>query len=67
MRNHAAAVRRRGKPRQQNVSSDINAEYIFSSSVGATARCELSPVEKYLSICPYLSPTLSLHLLTHST
>jgi hypothetical protein len=29
-----------------------------SSSVGATARCGLWPVEQYLSICPYLSPTL---------
>jgi hypothetical protein len=25
-----------------------------SSSVGATARCGLWPVEQYLSICPYL-------------
>jgi len=32
----------------------------FSSSVGATARCELWPVEQYLSICPYLSPSLSI-------
>jgi hypothetical protein len=40
MKNHAV-VRRKGKPRQQNVSSDINTEYIFSSSVGATARCGL--------------------------
>jgi hypothetical protein len=31
-----------------------------SSSVGATARCGLWPVQKYLSICPYLSPTLSI-------
>jgi hypothetical protein len=31
-----------------------------SSSVGATARCGLWPVEQYLSICPYLSPTLSI-------
>jgi len=31
-----------------------------SSSVGTTARCGLWPVEKYLSICPYLSPTLSI-------
>ena len=30
-----------------------------SSSVGATARCRLWTVEQYLSICPYLSPTLS--------
>jgi hypothetical protein len=30
-----------------------------SSSVDATARCGLWPVEKYLSIFPYLSPTLS--------
>jgi hypothetical protein len=27
---------------------------------GATARCGLSPVEQYLSIFPYLSPTLSI-------
>jgi hypothetical protein len=25
-----------------------------------TARCEFWPVEQYLSICPYLSPTLSI-------
>ena len=31
-----------------------------SSSVGATARCGLWPVEQYLSILPYLSPTLSI-------
>jgi hypothetical protein len=31
-----------------------------ASSVGATARCGLWPVEKYLSIFPYLSPTLSI-------
>ena len=31
-----------------------------SSSVDATARCGLWLVEKYLSICPYLSPTLSI-------
>ena len=30
------------------------------SSVGATARCGLWPVEQYLSIFPYLSPTLSI-------
>ena len=30
-----------------------------SSSVGATVRCGLWPVEQYLSVCPYLSPTLS--------
>jgi len=30
----------------------------FSSSVGATAHCGLWPVEQYLSIFPYLSPTL---------
>jgi hypothetical protein len=29
-----------------------------SSSVGTTARCGLWPVEKYLSIFSYLSPTL---------
>jgi hypothetical protein len=31
-----------------------------SSSVGATARFGLWTVEQYLSICPYLSPTLSI-------
>ena len=31
-----------------------------SSSIGATARCGLWPVEKYLSIFPYLSPPLSI-------
>jgi hypothetical protein len=31
-----------------------------SSSIGATARCELWPVEQYLSIFSYLSPTLSI-------
>jgi len=31
-----------------------------SSSVSATALCELWPVEQYLSIFPYLSPTLSI-------
>jgi hypothetical protein len=31
-----------------------------SSSVGATTRCGLWPVEQYLSIFPYLSPTLSI-------
>jgi hypothetical protein len=30
-----------------------------SSYFGATARCGLWPVEQYLSIFPYLSPTLS--------
>jgi len=33
---------------------------VSSSSVGAAARCGLLPVEKYLSICPYLSPTISI-------
>jgi hypothetical protein len=37
-----------------------------SSSVGATARCGLWPVEKYLSIFPYLSPTLSILSLPES-
>ena len=31
-----------------------------SSSVGATARCGLWPVEQYLCIFPYPSPTLSI-------
>jgi hypothetical protein len=31
-----------------------------SSSVDAKARCGLWPVEQYLSIFPYLSPTLSI-------
>jgi hypothetical protein len=31
-----------------------------SSSIGATARCGLWPVEQYLSIFPYLSPTISI-------
>jgi len=31
-----------------------------SSSIGATARCGLWPVEQYLSIFPYLSPILSI-------
>jgi len=31
-----------------------------SSSVGATALCGLWPVEQYLLIFPYLSPTLSI-------
>ena len=34
--------------------------FFCSSSIGATARCGLRPVEQYLSICPYLSPTLSI-------
>jgi uncharacterized membrane protein (DUF2068 family) len=37
----------------------VNSSY---SSVGATARCGLWHVEKYLSIFPYLSPTLSISL-----
>ena len=39
--------------------SGCSREY-SSSSVGATARCGLWPVEQCLSICPYLSPTLSI-------
>jgi hypothetical protein len=31
-----------------------------SSSVGATARCGLWPVEQYSSIFPYPSPSLSI-------
>jgi len=31
---------------------------------GATARCGLWPVEQYLSIFPYLSPTLSIFSLS---
>ena len=37
-----------------------NAISSSSSSVGATACCGLWSVEQYLSICPYLSPTLSI-------
>jgi hypothetical protein len=33
---------------------------ISSSSFDATSRCGLWPVEQYLSICPYLSPNLSI-------
>jgi len=33
---------------------------VVSSSVGATARCGLWPVEQYLSIFSYPSPTLSI-------
>jgi len=42
-------------------------EYVFSqsfSSVGGTVRCGLWPVEKYLSVCPYLSPTLCIFSLS---
>ena len=31
-----------------------------SSSIGTTARCGLWPVEQYLYIFPYISPTLSI-------
>jgi hypothetical protein len=34
--------------------------FTSSSSVGATTRCGLWPVEQHLSICLYLSPTLSI-------
>jgi len=34
-----------------------------ASSIGATARCELWPVEQYPSILSYLSPALSIFLL----
>jgi hypothetical protein len=33
---------------------------IIFSSIGATARCGLWPVEQYLSVFPYLSPILSI-------
>jgi hypothetical protein len=33
---------------------------ISSSSIGATARYVILPVEKYLSIFPYLLPTLTI-------
>ena len=36
------------------------ASYTTTSSVGATARCGLWPVEQYLSIFAYLSPALSI-------
>jgi hypothetical protein len=42
------------------LSKNIKNKISFFSSVGATARCGLWPVEQYLSICPYLSPTLSI-------
>ena len=42
----------------------IEIQKIISSSVGATARCGLWPVEQYLSIFPYLSPTLSIFSLS---
>jgi hypothetical protein len=37
---------------------------LLTSSVGATARCGLKKKKKYLSICPYLSPTLSIFSLS---
>jgi len=37
------------------VHADLNIGF-----VGDTARCGLWPVEQYLSIFPYLSPTLSI-------
>jgi len=40
--------------------TEDNSASSSSSSVGATARCGLWPVEQYLSIFPYLSPTLSI-------
>jgi len=45
------------------IHEDRNLIKVFinsSSPSGATARCGLWLVEKYLSICPYLSPTLSI-------
>jgi hypothetical protein len=45
---------------EENVFTAIIITVYSSSSVGATARCGLWPVEQYLSICPYLSPTLSI-------
>jgi len=33
-------------------------QVVLSSTVGATARCGLWPIEQYFSIFPYLSPTL---------
>ena len=50
------------------MSKNLRKDYLYSihshspssSSVGATARCGLWPVEQYLSICPYLSPSLSI-------
>ena len=43
-----------------NNNNNNTATTSSSSSVVATARCGLWPVEKYLSIFPYLSPTLSI-------
>jgi hypothetical protein len=44
----------------------INNTDSSSSSFGATARCGLLPVEQYLSIFSYLSPTLSIFSLPAS-
>jgi hypothetical protein len=44
-----------------NQGKNTNTLLLFlSSSIGATARCGLWLVEQYLSIFPYLSPTLSI-------
>ena len=42
------------------VCGDETSSSSSSSSVGATARCGLWPVEQYLPIFPYLSPTPSI-------
>jgi len=41
-------------------STHVKGESTSSSSVGATARCGIWPVEHGLSIFPYLSPKLSI-------
>ena len=38
----------------------VDLSILFFFSVGAAAHCGLWPVERYLSICPCLSPTLSI-------
>jgi hypothetical protein len=52
--------RTRDLPACSVVITDLSLPASSSSSVGPTARCGLWPVEKYLSIFPYLSTTLSI-------
>jgi len=44
----------------ERIDIQPHTDTLFSSSVGATARCGLWPVEQYLCIFPYPSPTLSI-------